>query len=120
MARGRRVGVIGKRPLANAAWLEAEGRVGKYVEPYWDRFRAMGFNAESAGASPFDGLDWGEIALRFAAYSEGVQCCITGTATLAHLQENIARVERGPLPPETVRALRDRFRAHDAGWVGQV
>jgi len=111
-AAARGLGVIAKRPLANAPWRHAERPVGQYVEPYWERWQAMRLEPT--------GLAWDELALRFTAYAPGVSCCIVGTAEVEHLRRNVALARRGPLPPEVVAALRAAFRAHDRGWEGQV
>jgi aryl-alcohol dehydrogenase-like predicted oxidoreductase len=66
------------------------------------------------------GLDWGELAIRFALSIDGVASAIVGTGRLAHLRENIAWAERGPLDAATVQAWRQRFRASDEDWTGQV
>jgi aryl-alcohol dehydrogenase-like predicted oxidoreductase len=110
MERG--LGVIGKRPLANAPWRFAEQPVGHYAEVYWERLRAMAL-------SPAD-LSWDELALRFAAFQPGVSSCIVGTASLEHLRKNAAQITRGPLPAPTSRALREAFARHDQDWRGQV
>jgi len=111
-AAARGLGVIAKRPLANAPWRHAERPVGQYVEPYWERWRAMGLDPR--------GLPWDELALRFAAFAPGVACCIVGTSQLAHLRRNVELLGRGPLPPALFEAVRQAFRAHDQGWEGQV
>jgi aryl-alcohol dehydrogenase-like predicted oxidoreductase len=111
-AAARGLGVIAKRPLANAPWRHLERPVGQYVEPYWARWQAMRLDAA--------GLPWDELALRFAAHAPGVSCCIVGTRDLVHLRRNVALAARGPLPTDLVEALRGTFRAHDQGWEGQV
>ena len=113
----QRFGFIAKRPAANAPWLHAQRPTGQYVEPYWDRFRAMGFGD---GRDAPGGGGWLDTALRFAAYAPGVSSIIAGTGSLEHLKQNIAAVERGPLPADVVDTLRAAFRAHDTGWTGQV
>jgi aryl-alcohol dehydrogenase-like predicted oxidoreductase len=104
------VGVIAKRPLANAPWRFAERPVGSYSETYWARLRAM-------GREPADG-DWAATAARFAACAPGVSAAIVGTASADHLRAAVAAVERGPLPAEEVAAWRAAWRAF--AWPGDV
>jgi len=111
-AAGGGLGVIAKRPLANAPWRHAERPAGQYVEPYWERWQAMRLDP--------GGLPWDELALRFSAFAPGVSCCIVGTARLEHLRRNVALARRGPLPAAQVEAVRAAFRAQDRGWEGQV
>jgi len=111
-ARARGLGVIAKRPVANAPWRFEERPVGDYCEEYWVRMRAMNFDPEELG--------WPQLALRFAAWLPGVGSCIVGTRNLDHLRHNADLVAEGPLGDETVDAICAAYRAHDAGWVGQI
>ncbi len=112
VARERGLGVIAKRPLANAPWVHAERPAGRYVEDYWVRWKAMGIDPA--------GLPWDELALRFSAYQPGVSCCMVGTTRVEHLRRNAEAVARGPLPAHLAEAIRAAFREHDRGWIGQV
>lgn len=110
-AAERGIGVIAKRPLAGAVWRFAD-RPGEFAEgQYWDRFRAMEM-------SPVD--DWGDIALRFAAFHTGVASAIVGTAKAANLHRNLDAVARGPLAAGLARTIRDVFVHHDQGWPGLI
>ncbi len=111
-AHARRMGVIGKRPLANACWRFAERPAGDYAETYWERFVAMGLRSWSE--------DWNDVALRFSAFAPGVSSVIVGTRSLDHLRSGVAALERGPLDDDRATRLREAFRAHDRGWTGQV
>jgi len=111
-ARERGLGVIAKRPAANAPWRFAERPAAQDIALYWDRWRALGLDS-----GPYD---WTELALRFAAWQDGVACAIVGTSRLEHLGKNAELVAKGPLPPETVAAIRGAFREHGAGWEGQI
>src|SRR5439155_18278191 len=83
---------------------------------YWDRWRALALDLDlDSGPS-----DWTELALRFAAWQDGVSCAIVGTSRLEHLQRNAELVAKGPLPPETTAALRAAFQEKGAGWEGQI
>jgi aryl-alcohol dehydrogenase-like predicted oxidoreductase len=108
-----RTGFIAKRPVANAPWRFPEQPHGDYSEPYWLRMRAMGM-------APPGEMPWGEFALRFTLSVPGVASAIVGTGRLAHLLENVGWAEKGPLEPALVEAWRQRFRARDEGWIGQV
>lgn len=111
-AAARGVGVIAKRPLGNAPWRFADRPHGHYAEDYWLRMRAMGFDPAP--------LAWDAFALRFSAFADGVGTAIAGTGSLANLARNVAIVEAGPPPEELVAAAREAFRAHGAGWEGQI
>jgi aryl-alcohol dehydrogenase-like predicted oxidoreductase len=111
-ARERGVGVIAKRPLGNAPWRFPERPGAQDVALYWDRMRQMALAPH--------GLDWSELALRFAAFVPGVASCIVGTTRLENLQRNVRALEHGPLAPELVTQIRDAFRRNDHGWDGQI
>jgi len=110
---GRGLGVIAKRPIANAFWRFAERPVGDYALPYWDRARAMNL-------APPAGIPWPELALRFTAFTPHVHACIVGTANMDHFRQNLALLEKGPLPADVYTSIREAFRENDDGWVGQV
>jgi aryl-alcohol dehydrogenase-like predicted oxidoreductase len=112
-ASGRGLGIIAKRPLANAPWRFTECPKGDYAEEYWWRWKTM--NIDTCG------LHWQAIALRFTAYTSGVSSCIVGTTQLNHVQENIAHIESGPLNEDHRFLIRNAFRDNDPGWwVGQL
>lgn len=104
VGRQPELGVIAKRPIANAPWRFAERPTGHYAELYWERLRALALDPGPRG--------WAELALRFSAYAPGVHTAIVGTASLANLTANVAAAERGPLPPEVLDAI-------DAAWGRQ-
>jgi aryl-alcohol dehydrogenase-like predicted oxidoreductase len=107
---GRRpeLGVIAKRPLANAPWRFPERPVGDYAELYWERLRELALDPA--------GLAWDELALRFTAYAPGVHSSITGTASLEHLLRNIAILERGPLPRDVLDQIDAAWQRVGADW----
>lgn len=105
-------GFIAKRPSANHPWRFATRPVGEYCETYWLRLQAMGVSAY--------GREWGEVALRFATWIEGVSSAIVGTANPENLLRNLEWAALGPLPPYWVGNLRSAFNAHDQDWIGQV
>lgn len=105
-------GFIAKRPSANHPWRFEQAPVGDYCETYWHRWRAM-------GGSQY-GLDWGELAIRFALSIPGVSSAIVGTGSIAHLQQNLDWVAAGPLDASWLDELRSRFRQHDDAWSGQI
>jgi aryl-alcohol dehydrogenase-like predicted oxidoreductase len=111
-AKERGLGVIAKRPAANAPWRFTERPTASDIALYWERWRAL-----SLDPGPFD---WTELALRFAAWQPGVDCAIAGTGRLEHLRRNVEIIEKGPLPSETAAAIRSAFQAHGAGWDGQI
>jgi aryl-alcohol dehydrogenase-like predicted oxidoreductase len=112
-ASDRGLGIIAKRPIANAPWRFNECPKGDYAEEYWWRWKTMDIETR--------GLNWQAVALRFTAFTPGVSSCIVGTTQLNHVQENIAYIESGPLNDDHRVLIRKAFRDNDPGWwVGQV
>jgi aryl-alcohol dehydrogenase-like predicted oxidoreductase len=110
VARG--MGVIAKRPIANAAWRHPERPRGDYGEVYWERLRTMDLASGSSGF--FD------TALRFSAFAPGVSSAILGTRSLTHLAEAARIVARGPLDPQDSAHIGQAFEAHGANWHGEI
>jgi aryl-alcohol dehydrogenase-like predicted oxidoreductase len=113
-AASRPMGVVAKRPIANAAWRHTERPVGHYCEVYWERLQAMG------GDALLGSHEWLELMLRFAAFAPGVSTAIVGTTRLDNLEAAVRCVERGPLEEATITRLRQAFRAHGRLWEGQI
>jgi aryl-alcohol dehydrogenase-like predicted oxidoreductase len=116
------VGVIAKRPIANAAWLGAANREGiykSYVQPYVDRLARLTIKPADFG---FSGPDaWLEMALRFTLSQPGVHTAIIGTTKPDNAKKNVAIAEKGPLPEHVVQQLRSAFDQANADgtWIGQ-
>ncbi|MCB9593050.1 MAG: aldo/keto reductase [Sandaracinaceae bacterium] len=104
------VGVLAKRPLANACWLPLPHDASPDRVEYRHRFEAMGIERG----------DWPEVALRFAAYAPTVTCALIGTGSKDHLDHAIDAVERGPLDEALRRELEARFDAVGQGWRGVI
>ena len=109
-AQKRGMGVIAKRPVANAPWRFNERPSGHYCEDYWQRLKVMDINPSE--------MSWHELALRFVAFLPGVHSSIIGTTSIEHLRENLRYVEKGPLPESNSKKIFDTFRKHGKDWVG--
>ena len=105
------LGVIAKRPAANAAWRFQELPAGMYAEEYWHRLKRMNLRHQ---------FNLQEIALRFAAFTWGVDSVIVGTNNIAHLIENVKLIEKGPLSYDLYYEIRNAFKQNDISWIGQL
>jgi aryl-alcohol dehydrogenase-like predicted oxidoreductase len=121
-ARANNLGVIAKRPIANAAWKPIDDQPGmyqNYAKEYTDRFKKMGIKATDLG---FAENDWPEIALRFTLSQPGVCTAIIGTTNPKNAESNFKAAEQGPLPNDAIEKLRAAFRkaSPDGSWKGQT
>ena len=107
------LGIIAKRPIANAVWRHKEKPADSYVHEYWDRIQKLQFDftrrsLEAATAH----------ALRFTMTIPGVDTMIVGTTRPQRWQENARYVAEGVLSDEEFEAIRNRWReTADDGWV---
>ena len=115
----RGLGFIAKRPIANAPWGHSTRPVGQYVEPYWLRFRELGYENDCL-PSGVEAIGWLDAALRFAAFHSGVSSVIAGTKSIEHLEANVKAVERGPLDAASVEYFTARYAETADSWLGQV
>jgi aryl-alcohol dehydrogenase-like predicted oxidoreductase len=107
-AREKGMGVIAKRPLANAPWRFAERPYGNYAETYWLRWKEMNLPEIN---------DWQDTFIRFSAYTDGVDSAILGTKNIDHLKESISSIEKGPLPDDLYKLIRNSF---NMDWRGEI
>ncbi len=114
-ARERNIGVIVKRPIANAAWIDKNAATDWYSRPYWERLQKLQYSFLSDAPSQSIAT-----ALRFTLSSEGVHSAIVGTSRPGRWQQNASLTAQGPLPPDQYEAIRSRWRAvARRDWLGQ-
>src|ERR671923_265666 len=104
-ARAREMGVIAKRPIANAVWRYARKPAEPYYQTYWTRLRALDFDFVRAG-----GAAVAATALRFTLGVPGVHTAIVGTTKPERWKENAALLETGALDPDAFERIRARWR----------
>jgi aryl-alcohol dehydrogenase-like predicted oxidoreductase len=116
LASARGLGVIAKRPVANAAWRTGRKPSKAYHHEYWRRLRELDYEflrrplPESIAT-----------ALRFTLSVGGVHTAIVGTTNPQRWRENAALLARGPLPAAEIDAIRRRWREiAPAGWSGET
>ena len=121
-AKAKNLGVIAKRPIANAAWrYDATPENGYHVE-YWNRLQKLKYPFASGDARNIKGPG-GPVgtALRFTLQQPGVHVAIVGTSKPERWAENAALTAAGPLKPEQLKAIRDRWKAvAPADWAGMT
>jgi aryl-alcohol dehydrogenase-like predicted oxidoreductase len=115
-ARERGMGVIAKRPVANAVWRHESRPDNEYVRPYWDRLRRLDYDFLKG-----DARDAAATALRFTLSVPGVHTAIVGTTKPGRWRENAELLAAGPLAAEEFEAVRARWK-EVAGddWGGEV
>ena len=116
LALQKGLGIIAKRPIANAVWRHASKPADSYHHEYWERIQKLKFDfldlplEESVG-----------IALRFTLSIPFIATAIVGTTRPDRWQQNAQYVKEGPLDGETFAAIRSRWEEiADDSWVGQV
>ena len=114
-AMKRSMGVIAKRPIANAAWRYARRPAEPYYQAYWTRLRALDYaflrDAERAVS----------VALRSTLVAPGVHTAIVGTKRPGRWAENARLLEAGPLPATEFERIRARWKeVAEPSWTGEV
>jgi aryl-alcohol dehydrogenase-like predicted oxidoreductase len=116
LARQRQMGVIAKRPIANAVWRRPHKPDSAYHQPYWERLQKLDYDFLGG-----DLKQSASIALRFTLSTPGVHTAIVGTKNPNRWRENAELLSAGPLPPEMIDRIRARWReVAEPSWVGQI
>lgn len=110
-ASGRGLGVLAKRPLANAVWRIPAWPDDEHAD-YWQRMQAMQLSVGADG--------WVDLAVRWSAFAPGVSSAVIGTSRLDHLEEAIVALERGDLEADLRSQVATAFAVKDRGWDGKV
>ena len=117
LAQEKQMGVIAKRPIANAAWKESHKPIDSYHHAYWDRLNKL--NYEFVRHLPLE--ESIAHALRFTLSVPGVHTAIVGTTKPERWQENAKLVEAELLSEADYQAVRERWEEiAPATWIGQT
>ena len=116
LAHEKQIGVIAKRPIANAAWKTGHRPIDSYHHEYWERLRKLNY-----------GFLHGDLnksiatALRFTLSVPGVHIAIVGTKKPARWRENAQLLEAGPMSENEFQAIRERWEeCAPRIWIGQI
>lgn len=114
-AYAKGMGVIAKRPIANAAW-KYTSKPQPYHQPYWERLGALDYDFLKG-----DFQNAVSIALRFTLSVPGVDTAIVGTTHPDRWHQNAELLKAGALDPRQFQAIRGRWKSIAAtDWVGQT
>ena len=116
LAREKQMGVIAKRPIANAAWKTGHRPIDSYHHEYWERLRKLNFDFVRGDLNRSV-----SIALRFTLSVPGVHTAIVGTKKPERWSQNAQLLEAGPLGEKEFQAIRDRWEeCAPRTWIGQI
>lgn len=116
-AAARGMGVLAKRPLANAPWLGAAAPDAPDRRTYHERWQAL------RTAAPWletTGLPLQALFLRFAAHAPGVSACLVGTGRPEHLEAAVRALEAGPLPADLRAEVEAAAALTGRDWPGVI
>ncbi len=117
LAREKNMGVIAKRPLANAAWKTGHRPMDSYHHEYWQRLQKL--NYDFLRNSDLEKTI--SIALRFTLSVPGVHTAIVGTKNPERWEQNAKLLEAGPLSEAEFCAIRHRWEEYAPHiWVGKI
>ena len=115
-ARKKGMGIIIKRPIANAVWGTSEDP-NPYDNDYTAEYSRRALIMQGEGALPEEPDDRILTAMGFLFAHEEVDVAIIGTHNPRHMLSNIDLVtNRLPIPTETVTALYERYDRLAEDW----
>lgn len=117
LAREREMGVIAKRPIANAVWRHDSKPEDSYHHEYWDRIQELQYDFLDENMSESVAK-----AINFTLAVEGVHTAIVGTRKPSRWQENADMLEKIDFSEKDFQRIRERWQEISEGknWVGQV
>jgi aryl-alcohol dehydrogenase-like predicted oxidoreductase len=116
LAAKKEMGVIAKRPIANAAWKTGHRPIDSYHHEYWERLRKLNYNFLQRDSNKSI-----SIALRFTLSVPGVHTVIVGTKKPERWRENAGLLEAGPLGQTEFESIRERWEeCAPRTWIGQI
>ena len=104
LAAEKGLGIIAKRPIANAVWRHDAKPSDSYHHEYWDRIQKLKFDFLNKSLEEATA-----IALRFTMTIPGIDTMIVGTTRPKRWQENAKYVAEGNLSSEEFEAIRTRW-----------
>ena len=121
-AKERGMGVIAKRPIANAVWRYDALPDNGYHQEYWKRFDALKYEfAQGEARKREDEGGPAGVAMRFTAMQPGVCVLIVGTTRPERWKQNADLLRAGPLAAELEAKIRARWKeVAKAEWIGQT
>jgi hypothetical protein len=116
------MGVICKRPIANAVWRYETQPDNGYHVGYWKRLQDLKYDfASGDAAKKQDANGPAGIAMRFTAMQPAVSVLIVGTTKPERWKQNAELLSAGPLPKEVEASIRKRWKeVAKADWIGQT
>jgi len=122
LAREKGIGVIAKRPIANAVWRHESTPPSGYHHEYWRRLQALKYEFATGEARSRQDADGpAGVAMRFTAMQPGVHVLIVGTTNPDRWKQNAELMKAGPLPKEVAESIRARWKATaKSDWTGQT
>jgi aryl-alcohol dehydrogenase-like predicted oxidoreductase len=116
LAREKQMGVIAKRPIANAAWKTGHRPIDSYHHEYFERLRKLNYDFLRGDVNRSV-----SVALRFTLRVPGVDTAIVGTRKPERWRENARLLESGPLNETEFRTIRERWEeCAPRTWIGQI
>ncbi|HTS50004.1 MAG TPA: aldo/keto reductase [Bryobacteraceae bacterium] len=114
-AQKRGLGVIAKRPIANAIWKQSS-KPDPYYQAYWERLHQLDYDFLKGDLKQAVGT-----ALRFTLSADGVHTAIVGTTQPGRWRENAELLKAGPLDESAIQAIRSRWKSvATSDWTGQT
>ncbi|MGI8542132.1 MAG: aldo/keto reductase [Aridibacter sp.] len=117
LANKREMGIIAKRPIANAVWRHDEKPDDSYHHEYWDRIQTLQYDFLNGNLSESVAK-----ALNFTLSVEGVDTAIVGTTKPGRWKENAEMLEQVGFSEKDFQRIRERWQEISEGknWKGQV
>lgn len=111
------MGVIAKRPIANAVWRHDSKPDDSYHHEYWDRIEKLEYDFLDKNLSESVAR-----ALKFTLMVEGVDTAIVGTTKPGRLNENAEMLAQIDFSAKDFEKIRERWQEISSGrnWRGQV
>ena len=116
LAHEKNMGVIAKRPIANAAWRNKAKPSNSYLVEYWERLHKLNYDFVDGNHA-----HTAATALRFTLSIPGVSVAIVGTTKPARWSENSDALTNGLLEDSEFSAIRSKWQqTATAEWTGQT
>jgi aryl-alcohol dehydrogenase-like predicted oxidoreductase len=116
LAHEKQMGVIAKRPIANAAWKTGHRPIDSYHHEYFERLRKLNYDFLRGDLNRSV-----SIALRFTLSVPGVHTAIVGTKKPERWSQNARLLEAGSLGGKEFQSIRERWEeCAPRTWIGQI